>query len=232
VGLFRPQGLEPAFSHYAFMDADPGAPGRASGQRRVQLPPAGRRRRGHFARGVLHTNEARRVEGQGLPAQHRCREPGGAGVERPQSMLKIEDTPYGFHYVALRKTDAAGPGTRAWCRSSCPMAASPALAFQFTVLEVPTDDTRTSTYLIVHGNAPISEEKILELLGLDNADYYDRKTGNFLGNWSNSFGQSRERMLDSWTGLRGVESRTRRSLFRKVRCTTGPRSIWSRRTRP
>jgi phthalate 4,5-dioxygenase oxygenase subunit len=114
--------------------------------------------------------------------------------------------PYGFRYVALRKTEVAGTRNARVVPFIVPYGRIiPAPAFQFTVLEVPTDDTQTSTYLVVHGNAPISEDKILELLGLDNADYYDRKTGNFLGSWSNSFGQSRERMLESWTGLRGVE---------------------------
>src|SRR5882672_2733036 len=202
-----PRELEPAFSRYAFMDAEPA--------HRVVLRVnvscnylqlvEGGEDTSHV--GVLHTNMARPGwKDQEFKRNIDVVNPAALASNDLNPMLKIEDTPYGFHYVALRKTDAAGTRNARVVPFIVPYGRIiPALAFQFTVLEVPTDDTHTSTYLIVHGNAPISEEKILELLGLDNADYYDRKTGNFLGNWSNSFGQSRERMLESWTGLRGVE---------------------------
>jgi hypothetical protein len=121
-------------------------------------------------------------------------------------VLKIEDTAYGFHYVAMRKTEQANVKNARVVPFIVPYGRIiPAPAFQFTVLEVPQDDTHTSTYLVVHGQAPVSQSKILELLGLDNPLYYDRTTHNFLADWSNTFGQSRERMIESWTGLRGVE---------------------------
>ena len=202
-----PKELEPAFSHYAFMDAEPA--------HRVVLRVnvacnylqlvEGGEDTSHV--GVLHTNMARPGwKDNSFERNTDVVNPAALASNDLNPLLKIEETSYGFHYVALRKTDAAGTRNARVVPFIVPYGRIiPAPAFQFTVLEVPTDDTHTSTYLVVHGNAPISEEKILELLGLDNPDYYDRSTGNFLGNWSNSFGQSRERMLESWTGLRGVE---------------------------
>jgi hypothetical protein len=51
----------------------------------------------------------------------------------------------------------------------------------------------------------LAEEKIVELLGLDDSRYYDRKSCLFKATWADSFGQDREKMKENWTGLRGVE---------------------------
>lgn len=120
--------------------------------------------------------------------------------------LKIEETAFGFHYVALRKTDDPGVRNARVVPFIVPYGRIiPAPAFQFTVLEVPEDDTHTSTYIVVHGDAPVSEEKIIELLGLNDPTYYDRKNCTFTASWTDTFGQNRELMKESWTGLRGVE---------------------------
>ena len=202
-----PKEHEPAFSRYAFMDAEPA--------HRVVLRinvacnylqlVEGGEDTSHV--GVLHTNEAR----PGWKDKEFTRNtdvvnPAALASNDLNPVLKIEDTPYGFHYVAMRKTEQANLKNARVVPFIVPYGRIiPAPAFQFTVLEVPQDDTHTSTYLVVHGKAPVSESKILELLGLDNPQYYDRATHNFLADWSNTFGQSRERMVESWTGLRGVE---------------------------
>jgi len=202
-----PKEFEPAFSRYAFMDAEPA--------HRVVLRVnvacnylqlvEGGEDTSHV--GVLHTNEARPGwKDKEFKRNTDVVNPAALASNDLNPVLKIEDTPYGFHYVAMRKTDKANLKNARVVPFIVPYGRIiPAPAFQFTVLEVPQDDTHTSTYLIVHGKAPVSEGKILELLGLDNPQYYDRATNNFLANWSSSFGQSRERMVDSWTGLRGVE---------------------------
>jgi phthalate 4,5-dioxygenase len=202
-----PKEAQPEFSRYAFMDADPA--------HRVVLRVnvacnylqlvEGGEDTSHV--GVLHTNEARPGwKDKEFKRNTDIVNPAALASNDLHPTLKIEETPYGFHYVALRKTDSTAKRNARVVPFIVPYGRIiPAPAFQFTVLEVPVDDTHTSTYLVVHGSAPIAEEKILELLGLDAAAYYDRKTGNFLADWSTSFGQSRERMLDSWTGLRGVE---------------------------
>jgi phenylpropionate dioxygenase-like ring-hydroxylating dioxygenase large terminal subunit len=202
-----PLELLPAFSRYAFMDAEP--------NHRVVLRVnvacnylqlvEGGEDSSHV--GVLHTNMAR----PGWKDNEFTRNP---DVVNPAALasndlepaLKIEDTSFGFHYVALRKTDDPKIRNARVVPFIVPYGRIiPAPAFQFTVLEVPEDDTHTSTYIVVHGDAPVTEEKIIELLGLDDPTYYDRKNCTFTASWTGTFGQSRELMKENWTGLRGVE---------------------------
>ena len=202
-----PIELLPAFSRYAFMDAEP--------NHRVVLRVnvacnylqlvEGGEDSSHV--GVLHTNMAR----PGWKDNEFTRNP---DVINPAALasndlepaLKIEETAFGFHYVALRKTDEPGVRNARVVPFIVPYGRIiPAPAFQFTVLEVPEDDTHTSTYIVVHGDAPVSEEKIIELLGLNDCTYYDRKNCTFTASWTDTFGQNRELMKESWTGLRGVE---------------------------
>jgi nitrite reductase/ring-hydroxylating ferredoxin subunit len=202
-----PQEHRPAFSRYAFMDAEPA--------HRVVLRVnvdcnylqlvEGGEDSSHV--GVLHTNMARPgwKEGEFAPNPDVVN-PAALSSNDLEPALKIEDTAFGFQYVALRKTGTPGVKNARVVPFILPYGrVIPAPAFQFTVLEVPADDTHTSTYLIVHGKTPISEDKIIELLGLDDARYYNRQTCNFTASAANLFGQDREQMKDSWTGLRGVE---------------------------
>lgn len=202
-----PAELRPEFSRYAFMDADP--------QHRVVLRinvacnylqlVEGGEDSSHV--GVLHTNMAR----PGWKDNEFTRNP---DVVNPAALasndlepaLKIEDTAFGFHYVALRKTDDPKIRNARVVPFIVPYGRIiPAPAFLFTVLEVPEDDTHTSTYIVVHGDAAITEEKITELLGLNDSRYYDRKNCSFTASWVDTFGQNRELMKENWTGLRGVE---------------------------
>ncbi|RDK05359.1 Rieske 2Fe-2S domain-containing protein [Cupriavidus lacunae] len=202
-----PKEMQPAFSRYAFMDAEP--------DHRVVLRVnvacnylqlvEGGEDSSHV--GVLHTNMAR----PGWKDDEFTRNP---DVVNPAALasndlepaLKIEETAFGFHYVALRKTDDPKIRNARVVPFIVPYGRIiPAPAFQFTVLEVPEDDTHTSTYLIVHGDSPVTEEKIIELLGLDDPRYYDRKHSAFRATWADTFGQDRVLMKENWTGLRGVE---------------------------
>ncbi|MFM0081394.1 Rieske 2Fe-2S domain-containing protein [Paraburkholderia sediminicola] len=202
-----PRELLPAFSRYAFMDADP--------KHRVVLRinvacnylqlVEGGEDSSHV--GVLHTNMAR-------PGWKDDEFTPNADVVNPAALasndlepaLKIEETAFGFHYVALRKTEDPTVRNARVVPFIVPYGRIiPAPAFQFTVLEVPADDTHTSTYIIVHGDAPVTEEKIIELLGLNDPRYYDRKNCSFTASWTDTFGQNRELMKENWTGLRGVE---------------------------
>lgn len=202
-----PKELQPAFSRYAFMDAKP--------DHRVVLRinvacnylqlVEGGEDSSHV--GVLHTNMAR----PGWKENEFTRNtdvvnPAALASNDLEPALKIEETPFGFHYAALRKTDDPKVRNARVVPFIVPYGRIiPAPAFLFTVLEVPADDTHTSTFLIVHGDSPITEDKIIELLGLDNPDYYDRKNCTFTASWANNFGQSRALMQESWTGLLGVE---------------------------
>lgn len=202
-----PKELEPSFSRYAFMDTTP--------EHRVVLRinvncnylqlVEGGEDTSHV--GVLHTNMAR----PGWKDKEFKRNmdevnPAALASNDLEPALKIEDTAFGFQYVALRRTDEPGMRNARVVPFIVPYGRIiPATAFLFTVLEVPADDTHTSTYIIVHGNAPVTEEKVLGLLGLDNPKYYDRKNCVFTATWADAFGQDRELMKENWTGLKGVE---------------------------
>jgi nitrite reductase/ring-hydroxylating ferredoxin subunit len=202
-----PKDLQPELSRYAFMDADPA--------HRVVLRinvacnylqlVEGGEDSSHV--GVLHTNMAR-------PGWKDNEFEPNPDVVNPAALLsndlepalKMEDTAFGFQYVALRKISKAGVKNARVVPFIVPYGRIiPAPAFFFTVLEVPEDDMHTSTYIVVHGKAPVAESQIIELLGLDDTRYYDRKTCAFTASWADAFGQNRDRMTDNWTGLRGVE---------------------------
>lgn len=202
-----PKALQPTFSRYAFMDAAP--------QHRVVLRVnvacnylqlvEGGEDSSHV--GVLHTNMARPgwKNGEFAPNQDAVN-PAALTTNDLEPQLKIEDTAFGFHYVALRSIGKQGMKNARVVPFILPYGrVIPAPAFQFTVLEVPQDDFHTSTYIVVHGNAPVSEEKIIELLGLDDRRYYDRQSCAFAATWADAFGQNRTLMKENWSGLRGVE---------------------------
>lgn len=202
-----PKELQPEFSRYAFMEAD--------AQHRVALRVnvncnylqlvEGGEDSSHV--GVLHTNMARPgwIDDSFVPNPDVVN-PAALVSNDLEPALKIEETAFGFQYVALRKTNEEGVKNARVVPFIIPYGRIiPAPAFLFTVFEVPEDDTHTSTYIVVHGNASVSEDKIVELLGLDDTRYYDRKSCVYTSSWANNFGQDRELMKDNWSGLRGVE---------------------------
>ena len=202
-----PQDQVPAFSRYAFMDAEP--------SHRVVLRinvacnylqlVEGGEDSSHV--GVLHTNMARPGwKDDEFTPNPDVVNPAALASNDLEPVLKIENTAFGFHYVALRKTDDPKVRNARVVPFIVPYGRIiPAPAFLFTVLEVPEDDTHTSTFIVVHGNAPVTEDKIIELLGLNDPKYYDRKNCTFTASWQDTFGQNRELMKENWTGLRGVE---------------------------
>jgi len=202
-----PQELQPEFSRYAFMEAD--AAHRVVLRINVacnylQLVEGGEDS-SHV--GVLHTNMARPGwKDDEFEPNPDVVNPAALSSNDLEPTLKMEETAFGFQYVALRKVGKAGVKNARVVPFIVPYGrVIPAPAFLFTVLEVPEDDTHTSTYIVVHGQAPVTEEQIVELLGLDDTRYYDRKTCTFTATWADAFGQNRERMKENWTGLRGVE---------------------------
>jgi nitrite reductase/ring-hydroxylating ferredoxin subunit len=202
-----PKELQPEFSRYAFMDADPAhrVVLRINvGCNYLQLVEGGEDS-SHV--GVLHTNMARPgwKEGEFAPNPDVVN-PAALSTNDLEPVLKIEETAFGFQYVALRKIGKAGVKNARVVPFIVPYGrVIPAPAFLFTVLEVPEDDTHTSTYIIVHGKSAVSDDKIIELLGLDDKRYYDRGTCAFTATWADRFGQNRQHMKENWTGLRGVE---------------------------
>jgi phthalate 4,5-dioxygenase len=161
--------------------------------------------------GILHSNVARpgwmeQTFVRGGDAEN----PANLAIEDNAPTLDVEDTDYGFHYAASRR--APDPEGKLVVRNVrvvpliMPYARIiPAPSFYFHVFEVPDTDERTSTYLAIHGYAPVNREKIIALLGLDDARYWNRKTCNFNASWDNNFGQDRAAMGRDWGGLGGVE---------------------------
>lgn len=202
-----PKDMLPGFSQYAFMEAAP--------EHRVALRVnvscnylqlvEGGEDSSHV--GVLHTNMARPGwKDDSFEPNPDVVNPAALVSNDLEPALKIEETAFGFQYVALRKTQEEGVKNARVVPFIIPYGRIiPAPAFLFTVFEVPEDDTHTSTYIVVHGNAPVSEDKIIELLGLDDTRYYNRKSCAYTSTWADNFGQDRERMKENWTGLVGVE---------------------------
>ena len=124
--------------------------------------------------------------------------------------LQVEDTPFGFHYAAIREmptTDANGsrnvritpivmPSTRI----------IPSPAVQFIIFEVPMSDTRTATFAASYrlDGKPVDQWKLNEMSGRHNPALFDDRTHRYVGTWANRFGQDRAQMKNKWSGIKGV----------------------------
>jgi phthalate 4,5-dioxygenase oxygenase subunit len=203
-----PADRQPDFSRFAFMDsrAEQRAVLRINVNCNYLQLVEGGEDTSHV--GVLHTNMARPGwKEKDFKPNTDVVNPAALATDDLHPELELEDTEFGFHYVALRKTNDSGEKNARVVPFIVPYGrVIPAPAYSFAVFEVPDDDTHTSTYIVVYGNAPVDEDRVVELLGLDDTRYYDRESCLFTATWADSFGQSRARMKDSsWTGLRGVE---------------------------
>jgi phenylpropionate dioxygenase-like ring-hydroxylating dioxygenase large terminal subunit len=158
--------------------------------------------------GILHSNVAR--PGWIDNAVTRSADetnPANLSVDDNAPTLDPENTDFGFYYAAFRQAgDAKGtinvrvvpfimPSTRI----------IPAPTQFYTVFETPADDESTSTFLVIHGQAPVDRERVKALLGLDDPRCWSEKDCEFKLSWADRFGQDRQRMKENWTGLRGVE---------------------------
>lgn len=157
--------------------------------------------------GVLHSNMARPGWiNNTFERNPDYTNPAALSVDDNCPSLEMEDTGYGFHYAAYRH-DADGkicnirvvPFMLPYVRII------PAPSQHYTVFETPDDDQSTSTYIVIHGRDAVDRDHVFELLGLNKTAIYDAATCDFKPTWENRFGQDRQSMADSWTGLGGVE---------------------------
>jgi phthalate 4,5-dioxygenase len=161
--------------------------------------------------GILHSNVARPGwMDKDFVRSEDAENPANLAIDDNAPTLEVEDTDYGFHYAALRR--APGPNGDLELRNIRVVPAMmpyvriiPAPSFFFHVFEVPDSDIRTSTYITIHGYAPVDREKIIKLLGLDDRRYWNPQTCDFSAGWRDRFGQNREAMKRDWGGLGGVE---------------------------
>ncbi len=136
--------------------------------------------------------------------------PGAIAVADNAPSLDIEDTEYGYRYVAKRSGPVDENGEQTYSIRVTPVILPigriiPSPAFQFYVLEAPESDVRTSTYMICHGNKPISRAEIIRIMGLHDERFWNEDDCEFRATWANGMNQDRHRMHESWTGFSGIE---------------------------
>ena len=156
--------------------------------------------------GILHTNQVR-------PSWRAMRQNSDAGVldaavmEDNAPSLEIEDTPFGYHYAAIRKSMAGGGkrNIRVTPFILPTLRVIPATFYYFNVFETPMDDTSTATYIVTHSDRPLVDEEITKVVGLDDTRFYSRAECRFTATWADRFGQDRDSMKGSWTGLWGIQ---------------------------
>ncbi|HEX4112254.1 MAG TPA: Rieske 2Fe-2S domain-containing protein [Stellaceae bacterium] len=159
--------------------------------------------------GILHTNQVR-------PSWRARRHAADAGVldaavmEDNAPRLEIEDTPFGYHYAAIR--DAMGEGGQSGLRNVRvtpvilpTLRVIPATFYYFSVFETPMDDVSTATYVIAHADRPISYDDMTKVHGLDDPRFWSPEDCWFRTNWDERLGQDRDSMNESWTGHRGIQ---------------------------
>jgi phthalate 4,5-dioxygenase oxygenase subunit len=136
--------------------------------------------------------------------------PGALAVADNAPELEIEDTAFGFHYVAKRKGPDAADGSATHSVRVTPVFLPvgriiPAPGTQYFVFEVPQTDGATSTYIIVHGPNPVDRDRVIELMGLHDGRFWNDVDCNFRASWADGMGQDRSRMDRDWTGFSGIQ---------------------------
>jgi phenylpropionate dioxygenase-like ring-hydroxylating dioxygenase large terminal subunit len=202
-----PSDKQPPFQRYGFMDAP--ATHRTALRMNVRCNYLQLAEGGFDSShvGILHSNMARPGWlSKSFTPNPDVLNPAALAVEDNAPELDIEPTDFGFYYSAFRSTghdDRTNVRVVPFIMPSTRIIPSPAT--EFTVFETPMDDESTSTYIIVSGEVPIERPKILEILGLHDARYYDEKTCKWLQTWENNMGQDRSRLSENWSGLGGVQ---------------------------
>jgi len=156
--------------------------------------------------GILHTNQVR-------PSWREMRQKSDAGVidaavmEDNAPSLEIEDTPFGYHYAAIRNSMAGGGkrNVRVTPFILPTLRVIPATFYMFNVFETPMDDVSTATYIVTHSDRPLVDEEITKVIGLDDTRFYSRTECAFTATWADRLGQDRASMNQSWTGLWGIQ---------------------------
>jgi phthalate 4,5-dioxygenase oxygenase subunit len=206
-----PPEKQPAFPHYGFMDGpdENRVVLRLNTQANYLQMYEGGTDSSHVA--ILHSNLANPSwMDDGFTPGVEDFNPGAIAVPDNAPVIELEDTDYGYHYVAKRRGPAAEDGSETYSIRVTPVILPtgriiPSPAFQFYVLEIPQDDGKTSTYMICHGQKPISRAEIIRIMGLDDARFWNEKDCEFRTTWDNGMNQDREKMHQNWSGFSGIE---------------------------
>jgi phthalate 4,5-dioxygenase len=121
--------------------------------------------------------------------------------------LEIENTDFGFHYAAIRNVSGDDGTVNIRITPFILPFGRIIPPGTFTVLEVPADDEHTSTFLCFYGSQPVNRQRVLGVLGLDDARLWQESDCTYRASWDDRFSQDRGRMRrrESWSGLRGLE---------------------------
>jgi phthalate 4,5-dioxygenase oxygenase subunit len=161
--------------------------------------------------GILHSNFARPGWMTGAFNQNKDQDnPAALATGDLAPTLLLEDTPFGFHYAAIREVPGnEADGTRNVRVVPIVMPSTriiPSPAVQFIIFEVPMNDTRTATFAASYrlDGGPVDQWKLNEMSGRHNPELFDEATHRYVGTWDNRFGQDRVRMKEDWSGIKGV----------------------------
>jgi phenylpropionate dioxygenase-like ring-hydroxylating dioxygenase large terminal subunit len=161
--------------------------------------------------GILHSNFARPGWMTGAFRANQDQDNPAALVTGDLApTLLLEDTPFGFHYAAIRQLGAETEDGRRNIRVVPIIMPTtriiPSPAVQFVIFEVPMTDTRTATFAVSYrlDGQPVDSWKLNEMSGRHNPDLFDETTHRYLGTWANRFGQDRVRLKEDWSGIKGV----------------------------
>jgi phthalate 4,5-dioxygenase len=161
--------------------------------------------------GILHSNFARPgwMTG-GFNANTDPDNPAALATGDLAPTLLLEDTPFGFHYAAIRQLPSDDVDGKRNVRVVPIIMPStriiPSPAVQFIIFEVPMNDTRTATFAASYrlDAGPVDPWKLNEMSGRHNPALFDEATHRYVGSWENRFGQDRSRMSEDWSGIKGV----------------------------
>ena len=206
-----PKEKQPPFTRYRFMDAAPEnrCVVRVNVNANYLQLWEGGADSSHV--GILHSDMARPgwLEKTFTPSSDQLN-PGSLVSDDNAPRLEFEDTEFGFHYAAYRKTNRKQNGVEVENCRIVPLIMPwtriiPSPTNYYFVFEVAADDYNTSTFLVIDGDQPVDRERVIKILGLDDPRFYSRETNNFLMTASQCWGQDRAKMDKNWSGLRGLE---------------------------
>lgn len=154
--------------------------------------------------GILHTNDARPNWGKG----RRGEQVDSSSWDKLSPSYEVEDTDYGFRYVAFREvSDSGGDRHARHVPAILPsMRIIPGHAdFSIMIIEVPMTDTQTATYQIAYSfNEPLTRQWAANFLGFK-PPLYDEEKCTVNMHFPGGLGQDRSAMDFNWSGLPAIE---------------------------
>ena len=152
--------------------------------------------------GILHTNAAR-------PGWLGTSDAKVGAMDDTGPILELEETEFGYHYAAFRRT---GEGQPENCRivpfimpsgRIIPGGALQGASNYTLVLEVPIDDEHTATYSVRYGTQPITKESRWRETGWDDPEFYSAED-NRARFERGDYRQRRDQMATNFSGYRGI----------------------------